>query len=1022
MDTAIGASSVLDYIEFQFVPSQNRYEACVCYENKKEKVSSGLLEHLLLHSNETKALHSQGSDAKFKLCAPENTHDIKWFTKSTLIRFLHIIGSADILDVTNSLKNEISQLEETRKFHLSLYAKDSQYPPQSSQSDDSCSEDTSSTTKAEGSNASKNELLRAMDVRLSALRGELTTAFDQSAGSRYSMEEMTDIHKFSQHFGSKDFSDSLRTYIEIRQSEKNTSSRNKSLSSGTQVKYEASPAKAAQIERQSSTESGRSSFSSEEERPSVDRSRTLIRAASPRRSASPMRRVQIGRSGSRRSTAITIKSMNYFPAREKSFFPRDENDSDEEGPKKSENSVRMSVKDRINLFESKQRDEIGDSHKAKSVLNSNKSEMRRWSSGMGEDTSAEDTTVEDTEVQHNVENREIIETCEKDVKSESLENEPCSPALISQEEPHPTESTDVIEKSNASAEWSRQKEAELNELFMKMMETKPIKGRAIAPAISKRQSLPNEQRGDVYNNYKEKRDEKLKVDASKKKLEKQKPSRGMQQVNDVNKSKPTPVNRSDDSKKHTVKKIQKPQTANPKTEKPRHISVKKDSPKPSLLPTTRKSWPSIPSAKVTGLSPATTPPATSFTNNATPTRRRSQPTTPPVSNSSSKVGTPQTRAKPVKSHPSDIKKSPKSDPEKKLQPSTKPTLSTKLKVVQNGPKDLASSTKSNLHSKATKKSSVVPIESKPSLRKVSKTMSGVNPTFTRKTSHPQDPLRKSKDRDPPQENVTTFVSADPVIHQEEKETEVLENHSVMEPGPTPRTPEKCESNGFSQISPVTDDNGIDLLILPELEPEAEEELTISPRAWVEIEENEDRSITSVDHSVGLPTSDIHIAPVEVSSPRVRHSLSQMLLQESSEPDFFEWGNAENPPPMVYQKDVPKGLKRLLKFARKSKNEANTTDWSSPPVFSEGEDDADDLKLVSKRSGENLLRKSTLHSMNDGHQKSGTSDFEHPAQANVSKHSAQSLSQQFQPGHVSASVTTTKATRSFFSLSAFKGGK
>ncbi|GFP89399.1 hypothetical protein PHJA_001083500 [Phtheirospermum japonicum] len=634
----------------------------------------------------------------------------------------------------------------------------------------------------------------------------------------------------------------------------------------------------------------------------------------------------------------------------------------------------------------------------------------------------EDTTVEDNEVQNNVETTEIIETCEKNVELEPLENGACSPVLISQEEPRPTESTDVIEKSNASAEWSRQKEAELNELFMKMMETKPVKSRAVAPAINKRQSLPNEQRGDVYDHYKEKRDEKLKVQASRKKIEKEKPSRAAQQVPDVKKSKPTPLNASDDSKKRTVKKIQKPQTASAKTESLRLGIVKKDSLKPSSGPATRKSWPSIPSARVTGLSPAKTPPATSSTSNANPTRRRSQSTTPPVSNSSSKVGTPQTRAKPVKSNPSDIKKSPRSDPEKKPQSLTKPTKTTKSKVVQTVPKDLASSTKPNLHSKATKKSSVVPIESKPSLRKVSKTTSGVNSVVTKKPSHPRDPLRKSDDRAPPQENITTFVSSDPVIHQEEKKTEELENHLVMEPGPTPKTPEKCENDGFSQISPVIDDNGVDRLILPDCEPQAEEELTISPRAWVEIEENEDHSITSADHSVGLLPADIHIASVEVSSPRVRHSLSQMLLEESSEPDFVEWGNAENPPPTVYQKDAPKGLKRLLKFARKSKNEANATGWSSPPVFSEGEDDADDSKLMSKRSGENLLRKSTLHSMNNGHQKIVTSDYEHPAQANVSKHNAQSLSQQFQPGHVSASVTTAKATRSFFSLSAFKGGK
>lgn len=43
-----------------------------------------------------------------------------------------------------------------------------------------------------------------MDLRLSTLVGELVAAFDQAAGSRYSIEEMTDIEKFSRHFGSGD--------------------------------------------------------------------------------------------------------------------------------------------------------------------------------------------------------------------------------------------------------------------------------------------------------------------------------------------------------------------------------------------------------------------------------------------------------------------------------------------------------------------------------------------------------------------------------------------------------------------------------------------------------------------------------------------------------------------------------------------------------------------------------------------------------------------------------------------------
>lgn len=713
------------------------------------------------------------------------------------------------------------------------------------------------------------------------------------------------------------------------------------------VRYGASPAKAAQIERQSSSE-GEESCTTEEDQLSVERSRPLMRSASPRRSASPMRRVQIGRSGSRRPTALAIKSLHYIPAREKLVCQRDEAESSsgEEGSektsKRSDNNVRrMSVQDAINLFERKQRDQTVDAQKTSGVsIGANKAVLRRWSAGMYESSKYPANAASENSASVSTDNLEgeettnaletnldsdptpyshPVEAAEIEVKPDVCEERVSG--LEGQRDDTLPNQSEESRKLTASAEWSRQKEAELNQLLMKMMETKPARYRKAAPSDNQDESFRDQQRGGLYNHYKEKRDEKLKGETAKKRVGKEtqvkaKPDMASGKVNTVSKR---PVKRT-----QTLLN-QSSESANSKSETPKPADVKKASTKASSLPAIRKSWPTAPSPRANVASPAKTPVTTT---SSTAARRRSHPT-PLVPQSTQKVERSQLPAKSVKTLPNDSKKSVRNSSERNQQAVAKASKPTKTKPqAARVSSDSSAKPKPN---KVTKKSSVVPLEPKdtpkepkepkPFLRKGSRTGPGVGPVTKKKTSPPEQLLRDSVDLVEAEKNEKDPIISEPVNQQgdallaDSKIDLDLESETQID------SPQKCEDVESSNLVPPKNEDDFCEKQECVTKNEVEEEINISPTAWVEIEEHDNVKVPNNDGASHIDST-ADVMPVRAASPRVRHSLSQMLLEESSEPDIMDWGNAENPPAMVYQKDAPKGFKRLLKFARKSKTDAN----------------------------------------------------------------------------------------------------
>ncbi|KAJ9553307.1 hypothetical protein OSB04_017352 [Centaurea solstitialis] len=915
MEGGIDPYMPLDYVELQIFPSQNRYEAYVSSSNRAEKVASGTLEQLLLHSPRVKDLSSTGLNTNFKILPPDNANDAEWFTTATFTRFLHIVGSPSIL----SIGNEIGQLEETRKFQLSLSVKLDVL----SGKIDSWLVFLQTEVDITSSIDSKNELLRAVDLRLTALKDEIATAFDQATGARCSTKDISDLENFAHHFGAKEIRDTLQKFVEMSLFPSAEDSRNKNFNKTENsapalrpsqldppIKYGVSPAKAAQVERQGSTDDENSSFSSEDDQPSVERSRAPTRSATPRRSASPMRRIQIGRSGSRRAAALTIKSLNYFPAREKVAFQRDaaDNSSDDEDPEKpaKNNVLRMSVQDKISLFESKQRDQAVDVvPKAKTLtlsnttVGANKAVLRRWSSGMREE---------------NV----------------SPERGASEPSGVKVEETFEPEREESYEKHPASIEWSQQKEAELNQMFMEMMENKPVRQRNTTNDINKSKKS-TEEKGGFYDHYKQKRDEKLRGEAAGKRAEKEAQFKVMQRFLDERKAEMASTNVIDVNRKNTTatkpQKTQKNSTAsiNSRKEASKPSVLKKATSKTSPLPATRKSWPSTPSPRATGSSPAKTPTGPTSTS-TTPTSRKPLSASSTV-RSSTKSDKSQPRSKTPKPTPPDANRSRKTVTEKKQPTVTKSTKTTKAKVLRTPEADNATVAKPSFYNKVTKKGSVVPLETKPFLRKGSGIGPGAAPVVikTKSVAQPEETLGSSG------------------IPIQSEENEIVTTTECKAPETPMLSPTKCEEPVSSNQVNISGDNGVKRVELSEVNSGTEEESMISPTAWVEVDEDHLEEIIPFTESPVQIVSPKVVAAARIPSPRVRYSLSQMLLEDSSEGDVGEWGNAEHPPALVYHKDSPKGLKRLLKFARKAKAESHLTSWSSPSAFSEGDDEAEESK-------------------------------------------------------------------------------
>ncbi|KAJ3682937.1 hypothetical protein LUZ60_013164 [Juncus effusus] len=1017
---------LLDYAIFNISSSQNRYDSIICGRGKTEKFVSGPLAPLSLFLQDAKEFKSSSSNGSFKLQFKENIRDSSWFNKSILARFLHAVNSTDMVKSAEAILNEMSQLEETRKFHLSLYSK--------------------ANTGAVTSEATKNELIRALDLRLTALNEETAVAFIRSLGSNLYSNEISNLSSFLLHFCPQDLRNLLSNHIKtLKPSEPNTAHQN-------QPKI--SPAKLAQTEREISSESETEQHSNnkqnknyssdseqEEEEIQTERSsRPAMRAPSPRRSASPMRRVQIGRSGSRRAQAISIKSLSYFPTRDRAGFDRDLEDAEgEDNVKRTEvNVTRMSVKDAISMFECKKSEEGGERKGSLGFGGVNKAVLRRWSSSNAESRNKSENETEngngngDSNDELVLKNNDLVSEGEKKGEesaekgeSEKHEREMEAPVsvLTGEEKCEQNESAD---KAVTSAEWNRQKEAELNEMLMKIMGVNSKPGKY---GLTVKKST-EQKKGDISAQNKDLREEKTLV------VKTVKTRRPVQGNNTANK--PTVV-----SKKGNVTKEKRispiPPNRAPRRNSAPQIAPKKEVLKPNTTPVSSKRAsprsspvPSSSLTKSTNNSLNKTKSSTNLNtsintsiNSTTPISRR-KPQNTPTSSQPSPKRTERAVVKPKKEIGGEIKAVLKGQTENKPKTTVRASNNnnnikgTKLK---NSPSSLGEDAKSkpSFYNKVTKKSSVVPLESKPNLRKT--TVSAKNKLNSNISPSPKSSIKslvQSQDKEEEPVPAPVIQDSAPKVNESQPETKTINPISEPSPKNEPNNPEPQNPETESHFQNPGIEIPIPISTTTEILQPEEEISIISSDAWVE-EDQQEQIEAPVESETGdnqmnemEASSEIEM---EISSPKIRHSLSQMLQAEIQEPEMIEWGNAENPPALVFQKDSPKGFKRLLKFARKSNNNGYNLNNKGEvgSVNSEGEEEGE--AVVNMRSLGGLSAKGAVVSGEgfDGGSKRGVDG----------KRSNGGLSAQSSGSNLSfrdAHVSSAKASRSFFSLSNFRSSK
>lgn len=195
----------LDYAVFQLSPKRSRCELFISSDGNTEKLASGLVKPFVTHlkvAEEQVALSVQ----TVKLEAERHKNADRWFTKGTLERFVRFVSTPEVLEMVNTFDAEMSQLESARRIYS-----------QGAGDQHSAALGGDEAGVAGASDATKKELLRAIDVRLVAVRQDLTTACSRASAAGFNPKTVSELQLFANWFGAHRLNEACTKFFSVCQ-------------------------------------------------------------------------------------------------------------------------------------------------------------------------------------------------------------------------------------------------------------------------------------------------------------------------------------------------------------------------------------------------------------------------------------------------------------------------------------------------------------------------------------------------------------------------------------------------------------------------------------------------------------------------------------------------------------------------------------------------------------------------------------------------------------------------------------